>query len=445
MVKDFLSLAKYIAGSTKQGIEIPEIFAYSLKRAISLRRKHSAWSGFRTTSYKDVAHAKSNESHKHFLGILEETFSILKPYMPAHIGDVPLSEAATGGSTTSSNMGDDIPLSNFFNKLEVEEPSEAFLNAPGLDPAAAREFTAGQQYTAEPPQTLEEEFLALQCFLQDVGHIRSLTKQLWRNYSNGVDLAAAAVTVNTAIVFVRQLEHDFELQFSHKTDYESKIKLFFVAVCADQNQDPEAKERPEDLINFKVYDLVEDIMLGTYSTVHSLQDILQPGIVPVYKPGHFGSRDHSVAWFEKSAREQFKDDQLVLFEAWPDLVLTAMITKKSSISEDELIRGIRGMRPGAKIPLWLVFAFQCFLDAQHILGQDLERPFQDLKQNSSDIAQSIRSTLDFHHSLRVKTWPKSNDVRLMEILTVIKEWVEDDMIVERIRKVRMLQCPLSQI
>lgn len=174
--------------------------------------------------------------------------------------------------------------------------------------------------------------------------------------------------------------------------------------------------------------------MSTYSILSSIQDVISPGHLPIYKPGHFGYRDLSSNWSQKSPREKYKDDSLVLMEAFPDLMLMTMI-KSSPLSEDELIRGFRDMAPGKGIPLWLVFSAQSFLDVQHVLEKDVTRAHEQLLKIVSGISGSIEENLKFHQSLRIVNWPRSNDKNFIEILSVMEEWVTKDLVAERLRKV----------
>lgn len=138
-----------------------------------------------------------------------------------------------------------------------------------------------------------------------------------------------------------------------------------------------------------VYDLLEDVMIPTYSTLSSLQDVIRSGSVPQYKPGHFGSRDTRTPWSAKAPREKITDDRLLLLEAFPDLMLLSMMTEKAPLAEDELLRGLRQMSPGKDIPLWLVFAMQCFLDAQHELKGAISNGHDQLRASANSIRASI--------------------------------------------------------
>ena len=250
-----------------------------------------------------------------------------------------------------------------------------------------------------------------------------------------MDICAVAVTVNTAIDFVRTLEQDLVRQYPAMRDYESIIDLFYVAQCLNRGQQPSHKQRPGDIINMAVYDLAEDLMIPTASILGSLQEVIQDGSVPQYKPGFLGYRDMSTPWSQKSPRDKIQDDRLVMMEAFPDLVLLSMITSRYPLAEDELMRGIRQMSPGKDIPLWLVFAAQCFLDAQHELKGDVSSGHEKLRNTANSIKASIEANMKFHQKLRVVNWPESNDMQFTEMIRVITDWVGQDVIADKWAKV----------
>ena len=435
-VKDFTTLAECIARFTKPSVEVPVGLVKVLNRAIELRQQHNSRSRDQTESKPSME--ESNESHAYFLGILERTREILKPRMPSEMIQDYLSQPLSGGSgQESSDTKIDGQTNNLFDNLDIQEPSQAFLDAPNVERATNTKSIREPKYEAEKLQSLEEQYLATHCLFQDVRYIRSFLRQLWTSYKDGgLGLIAVSITTNTAIDFVRSMEEDFLQQFPNKSDYKSIMSIFYGAQCLHRGHDPGTRQRPDDPFNFGVYDLAEEIMMPTYIVLDSLQRIISPGSLPLYKPGHFGTRDTGVDWTSKSPREKFLDDRLVLMEAFPDLMLMTMITSKSPLAEDELIRGIRQMAPGKVISLWLVFAAQCFLDAQHVLGRDVARGHTELEQTANAIRASINQNLKLHQSLRVETWPRQNDFQFSESLRVIEEWVRQDVVANKMKAVR---------
>lgn len=438
-VRDFTTLAEFIAGFRKPVIKVPTYLVNALNRAIELRSQHNAWSREQNDSDEPTKRENTDESHSYFLGVLERTREILKPRMPSDLIDDVLCKPPSG----ISGNGDpgEKPTSqirNKFENLDIQEPSQEFLDAPDIVPTPVSQSSDGHIYKAETVHSLEEQYWAAHCLFQDVRRIRSSLSQLWAAYREGaIDLVAASITTNTAIDYVRSLEQDYLQQFPEQSDYEGIVNMFYKVQCLSRGEDPSHKQQPDDSFNFAAYDLAEECLLSTYVILSSVQEVISPGHLPIYKPGHFGHRDLRTNWSTKSPRKKFQDDKLVLLEAFPDLMLMTMITSRSPLAEDELIRGFRDMAPGKGIPLCLVFAAQCFLDIQHLLEQDISRPHEQLMKTGMGIKASVKENIKFHQSLRIENWPRSNDLQFTEQMRVIEEWILQDVVAERLKKVTM--------
>lgn len=284
--------------------------------------------------------------------------------------DDPLARPSAGSTTKSSDRSH---IGNAFAGLSLEEPSQEFLKAP--PPKKVEELPAeaddGSRYQAERLQKIEEQYLAAHCLLADISSIREHIKSLWAMYRDGqMDLHSVSITTNTAVELVRHMQEDYDKNFPQHSDFEGLIKTFYIAQCVFKGQDPNRRQRPGGIINMAMYDLADQILLPTYTIMASLSDVVAPGQIPLYKPGHFGFRDLSTEWSQKSPHDKLQDDKLVLFEAFSGF---SAIAKTGCFAEDELIRGVREMAPGKKVPLWLTFAVQNFLDVQHVMGSQVSR------------------------------------------------------------------------
>ena len=437
-VKDFAALAECIAGFNKPVVKVPATVVKVLNRAIRLRQQHHTWSRVQAESQLSADFEESNQSHAHFLGILERTREILKPRMPSEMIDDFLSKPYSSSSDQgrSDTRGND-QISNMFDNLDIQEPSQSFLDAPDVELATGIRDSREPNYEAERLQSMEEQYMAIHCLFQDVRNIRSFLRQLWQSYRDGdIALVAASITTNTAIDFVRSLEQDLLQQFPDKSDYESIMAIFYSVQCLHQGHDPNNRLRPDDPLNFEVYDLAEEVMMPTFIVLEGLQRVISPDEIPLYKPGFYGARDTTTPWSGKSDREKVRDDRLVLMEAFPDLMLVVMTTSRCTLAEDELIRGIRQMSPGKPIPLWLVFAVQCFLDTQHVLGRDVRRGHIELQRTANSIRASITQNLKFHELLHIDNWPWENDTQFSGSLEVIEEWIQQDLVANKMKAVR---------
>ncbi|KAL8655273.1 MAG: hypothetical protein Q9226_003114 [Calogaya cf. arnoldii] len=287
---------------------------------------------------------------------------------------------------------------NKFGKLEIQETSERFqefINAPEIDQPVRTEIETGPQYEADLIKDQEEEYAAAQFFFQDIMYCFTCATGCWAGYNAGGDLAAASVCINTVIAFVRDLEDEFENQFPAKVDYVDKVNLFYPFQCRGRDISPEY------LQDVKGYALADDVMLTTYDLVCELRDdghdscLCNPGI-----------RDDSVPWPQKTPEEKVSNDRSRLREAYPLLDFISGFTQTGRMPEDELIRGVREMGPGKPIPVWLVFAFHCFLTAQNTLGDAVDQPFLHLKGLCETVRGTIIDFKEYHKSMSMTCWPE---------------------------------------
>lgn len=200
-----------------------------------------------------------------------------------------------------------------------------------------------------------------------------------------------------------------------------------MSLCLNVNQSPKSKERPDDEMNFAVYESAEQMLFSAYLLMSSFKDLIEPGTLSMYKPGHYGIYNAFSNRDSKSFREKSKKDKVVLLEFLPDFYLFSR--RSGGIpAEDEMIRGIREMVSRDKLSNWLAFAAQIFPDIHHILREEISRGYYDLVKIAQYVENNIKPVMKFHENLRVETWPKSNDQVLLVILKRINDWVKTDVI-----------------
>lgn len=415
-IKDFIPLAEHIVAYQKPPVKVPSAFVRSLDRAIAFRQKHNLW-------FKDIGRSSRGDGHTFFLGILEQVRKTLRSRMPSDtVNDMMTRSATESKSETTSRAH----IGNAFGGLTLDVTSDRFSDSASTpdNPQAPIEVNDGAHYQAERLQKAEEQYLAAHCLLIDLDSIREHIKSIWRLYRDRlIDLHAASITTNTAVELIRHMQEDYDKRFPSHADFEGLVNIFYGSQCFHQGEDPEHKEMPDDPFNFAMYEVADEILLPTYVIMSSLSDISDPREIPIYKSGHFGHRDLSTPWSQKSPRGKFEDDKLVMLESFAGLRALAM---NQPLAEDELIRGIREMTPGKKVPLWLVFAAQNFLDIQHVMGDDAPRALTELQSGAALIEASLTQNFKFHENLRSKNWPPYNDQGLSQIQFRIDTWVKQD-------------------
>ena len=188
--KTILRCAKWAESHRKPGDTIPRSFAIALNYTIAIRTSHG-----KKRSGKDV---KSDERHRYFIEVLEQIRQTLGSLMSPKL-------AKAAGIATD----DPVALSNRFEQLELEEPSEEFLNA-----SPTRQSSNVRVEIAR--DTLDEACFMLGLILEDYKSFRNVIQESWKEYLNGTgDLIAISVMANTAIDLARQLETDTEAIFNN--------------------------------------------------------------------------------------------------------------------------------------------------------------------------------------------------------------------------------------
>ena len=454
-VKEFLPMAQHITAFHKPPIKVPDSFVKILDRAIALRKKVAVGLGNRSDSASTPINHTSDEGHSFFLGILEGVRDTLKSRMsPDASENIGLSQAAQVGPNPVAS------LANMFSGLDVEDPveivEEQSHTASSAKPAAE---PLQEHYKADTVADLEEAVLALICLLTDFASLRTVVTETWMGYKTGLfDIVSASITTNTAMELARRLEEEQEKAFAGHGGPYRVLEMYYIAHCLGEGQNPNSKELPGDDLNFAMYDFAEVILLPTHTVLDAYMRVLEPGSVPLYKPGTYRVYNSAADRSNMSNREKFQEDKIVLCEILPDFNMLGLGTQLAP-DFDELTRGLSKAFKTKVIPLSLTFAAQLFLDIHHILRDQVGRGFQDLCSIGHMMQASINQNLEFHKDLRIQNWPASNDLVLRQLLEHIRAACVTDPIQEtrskiaafrgfeieqhRLRKSHPLMCGLA--
>lgn len=125
-------------------------------------------------------------------------------------------------------------------------------------------------------------------------------------------------------------------------------------------------------------------------------------------------------------REKSYEDRALLMEMLPEINFLCKAVPKPMSWEDELTSGLqKTLCETGKIPLWLT-TVHLWLDTHHTLRNEVSRAYNDLYEAAVKMEGSIKEILDFHRSLRVDNWPRSNDMAFKILLERIEWVVEED-------------------
>jgi hypothetical protein len=407
--KDFVTLADFIASYNKPSVQVPAALLALLNRAIALRKRHAQWYSHDLSD----ENLKSNATHDHFVGVLEKVRDTLKP------------RSHSRAPTPSTEIQDDYAAaSNLFDSLKIEEPSGGLSSTPTPTETLQDERRESEeQFVAEEVKTAQERYLAAHCLFHDIAKIREFVGKIWS--VGAFDLMNCAVATNTAIDLVRQAQRDFEKEFGTALDYEEVAGRFYAVQCQLQGVDPSKRASAEDPINFEAAGIANFVMFPVYILLASFKDVLSDNHIPISKPRFFGIYDPNSDRSKKSAREQFEEDKVILMEIMSDVCWLTAITPGIP-AEDNFTRMVRVMRKDGIIELWSVFATQMFIDINNILRSGVDRGLLELQRHARKIRLTLETNLEFHKSLRIVNWPKTNDQVLQNILAVMNQFVFND-------------------
>ncbi|KAJ9612123.1 hypothetical protein H2200_003720 [Cladophialophora chaetospira] len=426
-VKDYLPMAQNITAFHKPPVKVPDSFAKTLDRAISLRKQVGAGisSSPGGVNARDPDDEKSDATHSFFVGVLEAVRDTLKPRMsPAASKKFGLAQS----TSNKSNVG--ATVTNIFSLLEIEESvatPEADSQAPPVAPAAT---ASSYEYQAELVTDLEEAMVALTCLLTDFASLRTVIGETWEGYKIGLfDLVAASIATNTALELTRRLEGEQEKAFSAHGGASRLIQLYYGACLLGENMDSHFRELPGDDFNFAMFHVADSIMLPTFKLLEAYMDVLQPGSVPLHKPGFYGVYDPSADRSKMTNREKFQEDKIVLLEILPDFTMLARGSRDTP-ELDEFTRSLFKAIDSKEVSLSLAFSAQVFLDIHHILRTQVVRGFSDLCTVGTMIEGSINRNFELHKNLRIDTWPASNDEGLRQIVQYVQAVCRTDPIAD---------------
>ncbi|KAI2627114.1 hypothetical protein GGS21DRAFT_254216 [Xylaria nigripes] len=403
-IKDFVPLAEYLA---EKATPVPATVRSTIDRVIVAR---SAF-GDKLEKHGKAPTEISDAKHQYFIGVLERVREVLMPFMPAD----------------SVNQGEfiDENLSNRFASLAVYEPCPEFLDTPDIQrPAKTQDDNA--TYEAEDEASFEHAIFALTIVINDMNRVRARIHWIWSNYKNAVfDLAVAAVATNTAIDLVRNMMEDIVPLLDRHGGLRTMLRKFHVVQCLMQGWDiDKIFVEGNDNFNYDTYDIGYGAYFTVYRLLEAFIDVIEPGQIPIYKEGMFGSYDPASDRSRKTGYQKFEDDRALLMPFFTELMTASRGVVDWPI-KDEFLRGVEELAETKRVPFYAVFAAQIFLDITYELRETIEKPFRTLLTHTISMDNDIKFHFDFHADLKINTWPTTNDGWMQELQKNL-QWIRKD-------------------
>jgi hypothetical protein len=436
-IKDFVPMAACVA-SNISSVRMPHGFLNLIRRCIIARSSTTDWYASNTTE-EDSDTEEKTDSHSHFTSVLEDVFRTLMTSFPAAnaAGGNSRTTETQSGQQQTTNDAKTAPLANLFELLAVEGADDDLARDEDV---SADDSTAPE--SKAPPGTLkpryeiehddndveEEFFFALQLFFCDLHRLKFVLEELWERYRDGeIDLTVAAVATNTAFDLVRKAESDFlrempiPAKFSQFSRGGDLCYLNYIDISAKQGCRPEDTERPGDLFDFNRYDDVEHCFLVPYLCLKQFGMEVEErnGRIPMMSVEQ-ERRLVSGPRSDLTGRERHEEDSTVLLSSVA--VIASFVSVSNAPSEDEFCVGIRQLVKKQKLPLWLIFAAQNYLDVHHILRTDVGRGLEELQTAGTAARATLEQHFRFMKANKCELRDRKDESTCREIMKDVEEW-----------------------
>jgi hypothetical protein len=373
-------------------IEVPSSMFTVLRDAIHQRKECAAYYRRKSAKGKNVE-CPSDARHAYCISVLESTLAILSQNENKDTRD-------QAGSHTTKVAG----LKNCFTSLELENTTENAADeglnvVPGV-------VLVDDTYTPEP--TEEDAEFAFFCLLKDATDIRFFVRRTWRqNKAGRLTLETAAVTMNTSIQVIEQLNKAFLGAFPKFPEFEhhSKILKFIwnKRWRDDIVKEPNGGQEWEMAYN----DGVQQLDYASFSCDQVAYLVDQLLLFPL------GSN--------------FFDDGLPRLDGfgvplaghevtfWKTLIQLAIVSQPglSGVPQDTVLKAMNGVLTRRKCPTWAVFAFQCVRDIQLEFASSNSNHKMELREATDPALLALLGYASYTAHKGIGKW---HDANLSEIL-----------------------------
>lgn len=415
-LRDFVPLATFIAAVRPQ-IHVPLFMSVTIDRVIEVRKTVSRVMGIKD----DNTDERTDASHLHFVGVLEQVRDILGQDMQIDtLGISSLQIGVTDAGSVSIEEDDKKTASrNPFDILNLYETTEQVPDS--VEAASPSDMIV--EYEPEPRDKYDEACLAFMSLLKAVLHQRQKVRELWHNYRVGnVFLGPAAIGANEAIEICRRMEDDVSPLISKETSVVHLLKVVFTIMCQLEGQDLKLPGRGKGL-HPNTYDIASLTMWNVSQILQKFVSDSKQDIFSIYN----GSREPYNEAMDRASstnKQKYSQDEKALTEILSDIRIFGIVSEKRT-NEDEFTRGVHTLLDTGEVTLWQCFAAQIYLDALHELHGKLDLAWSEMAGTGAVIKSSLASALDEPGDVRLVEQWRDIEESLRELKSAASEWEND--------------------
>lgn len=386
-VGELLKLARAVSESS---VKAPAPVLNVAKRAVSLKKD--------VTSFfigRGGGGNAFNKRHAYFIQVMEEICDLLS-WEEVGAPDPSKSTIAVNADKTSES--DD--WMNRFAALSSDEKDdieETEMADVVTESAASIEVIRVEAVEKDEEDYLSLGFFRLLCLLHDLQKWRMFLSDTWTEHANlEIDLATALVVTDTALQLAKDLCQDRLAQLPAmfpKDSYMLQQVVFEMAVSVSGRPYVPSKHLglPFDV---RMGDAVDWAFLTTGILLDSFIDVIEDGVVPLYKPSRLTCVPYEVK------KETNDTANRILLELLPEYSMLSSYKAPLPV-QDEITIGLINYIKNSESSLLLAFATQVMLDSVHATRHSRLGPAADLRMLGLRTAKTIDEYLDLS-----KTHPK---------------------------------------
>ncbi|KAK5674876.1 hypothetical protein LTS10_012288 [Elasticomyces elasticus] len=406
--RELRKLAEVITDSDPP-VQVPAALIKVLDDVIAGREECASW--YAAQAIDDATKlAAQNETHAHFIGILKEVRELFRKNAE-QTTEAPRIIKSNKKNKKANNATEHV--SNFFDQLDLEEPSASPLGdgpPPPYDDTlgvADSKPLADAKFEMENPD--ESDAFVLWCYLQDLNDIRSSIKATWCEYAKGeITLDVAGMTTEVAFGMMNR-SHDESIAIKPKFSdwwsvaYFLRLKLAFNNnVVYTFSKDPNAKvKQAQEHTN-----QADLVCTAAALLLRSFREACQMSLTGALKY----NRGFGTAQVQDLIGNRAKTDfEPILFSFVPETTVLAASKRMkengkvkkatrhfSSYFTEELTTLIPLNTEPLEPSIWLVVACQTLMDVEELVGN--ANAVDALLTAASTVKEIVRDSIHFHES-----------------------------------------------
>ncbi|WVQ98197.1 hypothetical protein IAU59_005319 [Kwoniella sp. CBS 9459] len=382
----------------------------------------------------------STQGHAHFIRVLADVKNIFANH---------IASAKIPSSNRSAKV-QDASWTNMFAALDIQEDEYTAEDLPDIfvPEPSGRPPDAPTRVTFAPEPDVEELVVRMLAFFEDMHDIRDEIIALWGGYKSGeIDLITASVTTNTALELLRSSHDDVVKTVlpAFDNDLPRLMAVIYNLLISVFSRPGSRAEGPplfqllddSDWVKTAIYD---HLLIPLHQILGGMSDLIQDGVVPIYKPGHCGNYDPTLKFYSLPFSKRWHQSLIIMSETFTDYFLLNMMgndndkqvlpssqvigdeTRGNLFFIDEIAREMNRFSTTKDLSLLPMIHCQVFIDLNFVMGSSADKGSKELKRGAADMLSTLRQRRVIEPKAPESTWHPDNEKLVSMFMAELESW-----------------------